>query len=73
MPVLQCLSTLRAAFDYGAEEDKNEINTRKRWDLSEVESTYGQYTHNEEMRRNLADSNTQHGLPNPVPSGITTV
>lgn len=85
MPVLQCLSTLRAAFDYGAWEDKNEIHTRKRWDLLEVESikgmdssrdelsTNGQYAiHNEEMLRNLADSNLQLGLQNSVTSGIIT-
>ncbi|PON62876.1 Kinesin-like protein [Parasponia andersonii] len=79
VPVLHCLSTLRAAFDYSAGEDKNEIHTRKKWDLSEVESikgidcsqgdllTYGQYdTHNERMLRNLSDSNLQLGLRNPV-------
>ena len=40
-PVLQCISTLRAAFDYGSEEENNETHSRKKWDLSEVESLNG--------------------------------
>ncbi|KAL5551636.1 hypothetical protein UlMin_001812, partial [Ulmus minor] len=41
VPILQCLNTLRAAFDYGAGEENNENHTRKRWDFSEVESLEG--------------------------------
>ncbi|KAM6587845.1 hypothetical protein CsatA_010450 [Cannabis sativa] len=84
VPVLQCLSTLRAAFDYGAGEDKNGFHTRKRWDSSEVESingfnglredlsAYGQYaTHKEEMLRNLVGSGLQSGSQDSVTSDLS--
>ncbi|XP_062074325.1 kinesin-like protein KIN-14J isoform X2 [Humulus lupulus] len=84
VPVLQCLGTLRAAFDYGAGEDKNGFHTRKRWDLSEVESingfdglqedlsTYGQYaTHKEEMLRKLVGTVLQPGPRDSVTTDLS--
>lgn len=40
-PVLQCLSTLRSAFDCGYSEEYNGSQTRKKWDLSDGESLEG--------------------------------
>ncbi|XP_024031809.1 kinesin-like protein KIN-14J [Morus notabilis] len=69
-PVLQCLSTLRAAFDYGSEEENDETHSRKKWDLSEVESLKGMDSSGVQngggMQRSLTDSSPVLLEPSPA-------
>lgn len=78
-PLLQCLSTLRSAFDYGDVEENDEIHARKKWDLLQLESlgdvsTHGQpaIPNGEEARRYLDDSSFQLGLQSIVIPGVIT-